>query len=194
METPTLEHMTVSPEGTRLGFIGSHGYVHIADSNSKQWIVDFKMNCTLRSMSFLNENTCITSGYDAEIYLWDIRYPNGKCISKFNHEDGTATSFISSYLPPAAINQTSSGKQQNNFFALTSPYLSIGALSGVNSVFEGSYDNQSGYYQFSPSNVVGATPKPLKSIMNLTTRISQSAFHPSGQILAIASNVVSLHL
>jgi hypothetical protein len=37
----------------------------------------------------------------------------------------------------------------------------------------------------------GAAPRQLKTIMNLSTQITSSCYHPSGQILAIASNQVS---
>lgn len=184
MQTTTFEHMEVSPDGSRLGFVGSRGYIHIADSYSKQWIADLKINSTLKSISFLNDHICITSGYDAEVYFWDLRYPNGKCFAKFSHEDGTATSHISSYLP--------NNSEENNFYSLTNAYLSIGAISGVDSIYEGLYDSQSGYYQFSPSGAINSRPKPLRSVMNLTTKITASAFHPSGQVLAIASYEVIL--
>jgi U3 small nucleolar RNA-associated protein 18 len=196
METTTLEHMSISPEGNRLGFIGNHGYIYIADAHSKQWIVDLKINSSLRSMSFLNDHTCITSGYDSTVYLWDIRYNNGKCFGKFSHEDGQATSFLSSYLPAAQSSSSSSsssgGVANDKFYSLPTPYLSVGSISGVNSIYEGLYDNDSGYYQFCASAGTGMTPtpKPFKSIMNLSTRITSSVFHPSGQILAISSNVV----
>jgi hypothetical protein len=42
METKSLENMSVSPEGSRIGFVGSHGYIHIADGASKQFIMDLK--------------------------------------------------------------------------------------------------------------------------------------------------------
>jgi hypothetical protein len=182
--------MFVSPQGNRLAFIGSHGYVHIVDAASKQWILDIKMNSTLKSLSFLNDTYCVTSGFDSEICLWDLRYHNGKCLSKFSHEDGQPTSFVSSYIPPS-----SSSSSTSSFYSLPNAYLSIGSTSGVNSIFEGNYDNEKGSYNFenqysSASPIASVYPKPLKSVMNITTRITSSSFHPSGQILAIASKEV----
>ncbi len=173
--------MSVSPEGSRIGFVGSHGYIHIADGASKQFIIDLKINATLKNISFLNEHLCITSGYDAEVYLWDLRYQNGKCISKFAHEDGTPTSFISSYYPK---------REGNPFFSLNNAYLSLGAVSGVNSVYEGTYNDRLGVYSFTNPDESQHAPKPMKAIMNLTTKVTSSAYHPSGQILAIASREV----
>lgn len=195
IETTSLEHMSVSPEGSRIGFVGSHGYLHIVDSHTKQWTMDMKMNSTLKSMSFLSEYECVSSGFDADIYFWDLRFPNGKCVNKFQHEDGTATSHLTTYLP-----SQSSSSSNFNYYSLPNAFLSVGAISGVNSIYEGFYQTNSGLHDFSSSlhddsdvrgkRLASTAPKPLKSVMNLTTKITCSAFHPSGQILAIASNEV----
>lgn len=186
--------MSVSPEGSRIGFVGSHGYIHIVDSNTKQWAMDMKMNSTLKSLSFLSEYECVSSGFDADIYFWDLRFPNGKCINKFQHEDGTATSHLSTYLPPQHSSTSS-----YNYYSLPNAFLSVGAISGVNSIYEGFFQTNSTVHDFTASpyeesdvkgRKFGGTPKPLKSVMNLTTKITTSSFHPSGQILAIASNEV----
>jgi hypothetical protein len=77
----------------------------------------------------------------------------------------------------------------------------------VVSVFEGERSSTSGYFDFSAyaraqqlkalaasssaasSRVV--TPLQTKTLLSLTTKITCSAFHPSGQILAMASSEVS---
>jgi U3 small nucleolar RNA-associated protein 18 len=199
-KTKTLETMEVSPLGSKLAFLGTEGYVHIADARSKQWIGDLKMNCTSRAVTFLDELTCVTSGFDADIYLWDLRHSHRpRCVSRFHHEDGTPTSALAVYAPPSSrdFNNNSAGSNHNNhnnarFFSLSNCYLSVATMSGVVSLFEGilSTSATSAYYSFSESN--NASPKPLKSVMNLTTKITTSSFHPSGQILAIASNEVSV--
>jgi hypothetical protein len=38
------EHMTLSPEGSRIAFIGSSGYVHVLDGKQKTWTADVTMN------------------------------------------------------------------------------------------------------------------------------------------------------
>lgn len=194
--------MSMSPFGTKFAFLGAEGYVHIADSHSKQWICDLKMNTTSRSATFLDETYCMTSGFDGDVYIWDTRYA-GRCVNKFHHEDGTATSSLATYIAPelsyhAALYQSQANKWPS-FFHVPSCFLSIGTMSGVASIFEGLVNGQeASYYNFNGGSVNGAvvhnnTPKPLKSVMNLTTKISTSAFHPSGQILAIASREVSHH-
>ncbi len=191
--TKTLESMEISPEGTKLAFLGSEGYVHVADGRSKQWIADLKMNCTSRAVTFLDEITCITSGYDADLYMWDLRYSHRpRCVSRFHHDDGTPTSALAAYIPRnmANVNNGSSVSQTiTKFHCLADAYLNVATMSGVSSIFEGYVsDNNStgGYYSFGEN----FSPKPLKTIMNLTTKITTARYHPSGQILAIASNEV----
>jgi hypothetical protein len=92
---------------------------------------------------------------------------------RFAHDDGSCTSSLSGF-------HSSSGGGES--------YVAVGAESGVASVF--------------PINALlnaaagGSVPKQCKqvrSLMNLTTKVSSSAFHPSGQLLAYASNQVTAH-
>jgi WD40 repeat protein len=189
-QTKTLENMEISPEGSKMAFLGSEGYVHIADGRSKQWIGDLKMNCTSRAVAFLDEVTCITSGFDADLYIWDLRYSHRpRCVSRFHHEDGTPTSSLAAYVPPNLGNSSSPQSSTRGFYCMSDIYLGVGTMSGISSVFEGIVSNDptsSSYYSFGDN----MSPKPLKTVMNLTTKITASAFHPSGQIMAIASNEV----
>lgn len=201
-KTKTLESMEVSPEGTKIAFLGTEGYVHIADGRSKQWIADLKMNCTSRAVTFLDELTCITSGFDADIYMWDLRFPHRpRCVSRFHHEDGTPTSSLAAFIPAhlSSLNNrannigSSAAQYRRDFYSLSNCFLGVSTMSGVSSVFEGLSSNSgNSFYSFAETN--NSSPKPLKSVMNLTTKISASAFHPSGQILAVASNEVSVLL
>lgn len=77
----SLEKMVVSPEGTKIAFEGLGGYIHIASGKTKSWLMDLKMNCSVRSMAFLDETNMITSGLDADIYLWDIRNA-ARCVAR----------------------------------------------------------------------------------------------------------------
>ena len=59
-------------------------------------------------------------------------------------------------------------------------HIAVGSESGVVSI-----------YQYNNNNV---KPVLIKSVMNLTTKVSCTKFHPSGQMLAVASNEVSFCL
>ena len=182
--------MTVSPEGSKLAFLGSSGYVHIVNGQSKGWMMDLKMNCSAKCATFLDEMNLVTSGRDADIYLWDLRV-NGRCVSRFAHDDGSVTSSLCCYAPLLY-----SSRYDNN--TLSSAYLAVGTESGVVSLFEGQRTRQglfdfTGYAreQLTASGKVSSTssiaPKQVKTLMPLTTKITATAFHPTGQILAMAS-------
>jgi len=163
-DVKSLEHMSVSPGSEHAAFLGASGYVHVLAPRSQQWITNVKMNTAARASSFIGEYWLLTSGVDAEVYLWDLR-KTGKCVARFAHDDGSCTSSLSGFY-------SSSGES----------YVAVGAESGVVSVFAAN----------ALLNAVdSATKQPykqVKSMMNLTTKITSSAFHPSGQLLAYASN------
>lgn len=152
------ELVAVSPLGSKIAFGGAGGYVHIACGIQKTSILDIKMNSAVRCITFIDEDRLLSSGLDADVYMWDLRY-QGRCVGKFQHDDGTCSSTI--------------GYHSN--------YVAIGAESGVVSI-----------YDISNSLLTGMSsemmPVKIKSMMNLTMKITSLRFHPSGQVLAMASN------
>lgn len=66
-------------------------------------------------------------------------------------------------------------------------YVAVGSESGVVSLYD---------YTSPVSGRVASKPTPnlLKSVMNLTTKITTVKFHPSGQLMAIASNEVRFNI
>lgn len=206
MPAPTgeqnIQHMKMSPEGLRMCVIGSSGYVHIADAASKLWVDKVKMNGTATAATFITDNLMATSNNEATVYIWDLRYGKNAlnsfqsaqsqgslCVSKFDHDDGTTTTSLSSFSPQSAYAQSLSN------FALDSSYLAVGTASGVVSLFQGVEQQASAekgnYYPLHAHtdncDDFGRGLAQVKTVMNLTTKISASAFHPSGQLLAISS-------
>lgn len=159
------ENMSVSPDGSKIAFVGAGGYVHICNGSSKTWMADVKMNGAARVATFVGNTTLATSGLDAEVYIWDLRYTS-RCLSRFKHEDGSCTSALAASL-------------QDN--GSVSQYFAVGAESGVTSVFSPETSVESSRRAFPAFT-------PMKSIMNLTHRVTSLAFHPSAQILAMASD------
>lgn len=196
-DVKSLEDMAVSPLGSMLAFQGASGHIHIASGRSKAWAMDLKMNTSVKALAFLDETTLVSSGLDADVYLWDLRMNSGRCVQRFPHDDGSCTSSLSVYSPPAA--------SRFDHHTLSASYLALGTESGVVSVFEGTH-GRNGLYDFSGfareqlsktatsgassvsrSSSAAIVPRQIKTIMNLTTKITASAFHPSGQVLAMAS-------
>jgi hypothetical protein len=75
------EVMAVSPLGGKIAFGGIGGYIHIVCGVQKTLLMDLKMNTAVRALAFVDEFTLVTSGLDADIYIWDLRYSgNYNCI------------------------------------------------------------------------------------------------------------------
>ena len=155
------EHMVVAPDGSKLAFLGAGGYVHVASGKHKTWMMDLKMNCAARSAAFVGDNYIVTSGLDADVYLWDLRM-QGRCVSRVKHEDGTCSSSL------AALPASPRAPQR----------VAVGAESGAVTLWTGALP-------------LGAFNQPqpavTKSFMQLRTPVSTLAFHPSGELLVTAS-------
>lgn len=171
------ENMIISPNGSKIAFAGAAGYIHILCGKMKTWIMDLKMNTAVRSLYFLDEMTLVTSGLDADVYTWDLRN-KGKCVKRFAHDDGTCSSSLSGC------------SSSNSSSDSSSHYLAVGTESGVVSIFNEKFSSINGSSQ---SKLLTA-PTALKTIMSLTTKITCTTFHPSGQILAIASDQVFIFI
>jgi len=91
------------------------------------------------------------------IHRWDIR--SSKCLNKFHNEDGSITSSLSA----------------------SSRFLAVGSESGVVNLY-----NDKDWAQ-PRSSMMPTTPKPLKTIMNLSTSIDRAIFNHDGQILAMST-------
>jgi WD40 repeat protein len=76
------ELMKVSPEGTSISVGGSSGYVHILNGKLKTETSRIKMNSIVKSISYHDENTLITSGVDADVYIWDLR-KSSRCVERY---------------------------------------------------------------------------------------------------------------
>jgi U3 small nucleolar RNA-associated protein 18 len=160
----SYEHMIVSPLGSRLAFLGTGGYVHIADARTKAWTGDVKMNTAARSAVFSDENSLVSSGLDADIYRWDLRMA-GRCVNRFKNADGTCVSSL-------AVGKT-----------VSSSFLAAGSESGVLTLYDGA----------SPRGGLEA-PATLRTAMNLTSKVTAAQFHPSAQCMAYASPEQNDHL
>lgn len=203
-ETKSLEHMVSSPQGAYLAFRGAAGYLHVCDASRHQWSHKMKMNTPVRSMTFLDEMHLASSGLDADIYIWDLRKA-GRCVARFHHDDGSCTSSLSCFAPPAGA----SGDSGYSGYQLSQAFLAVGTESGVVSLYGEEPDVVTGRCEFTKWDYnprdsseamgdetaavqfPGSVRRPIKTIFNLTTKITSTVFHPSGQLLAMASDEVN---
>jgi len=200
--TKTTEHMitssttSTSAVDTKLAFLGTNSTIHIADGRSKQWITDLHLNSSARSACFIDEYSIIAGSVSSELYHYDLRNASVPvCTERFVHDDGSSIISLAAYTPSAA-----SSAAGYSGFALPKSYLAVGGLSGVLSVYEGKSAASSHHTRFSnvelsldqqllstTSSTGNASTAPMKSLMNITTKVTTTKFHPSGQLLAYAS-------
>ena len=191
----SYEHMCLSPGSSADGAVGgpikmavsgSSGYIHILDAHRKTWLTDVKMNTGSRSLCFYDDNTLISSGVDAGVYIWDLRH-TGRCLHKFHNEDGTASTSLAVANAPSV---SSTRTQYSPSVGDGKKCLAVGSESGVVSLF----DIQMLLPMRSETTTTTATAtaaramKPYKSCMNLSTVITSMAMHANNQLLAVASD------
>lgn len=139
----------------------------------------------------MSDTILVCSGVDATICVFDLRIIQSsgsssavmssnlspKCIHRFRHDDGTCSSTLSTWSNPSSHSQ----------------YLAVGAESGVVSVFQEDFSSTLSSNNLTSSLGKMATkdsPRAIRSIMNLTTKITDLTFHSSGHLLAISSQEV----
>ncbi|KAJ3565861.1 hypothetical protein NP233_g7370 [Leucocoprinus birnbaumii] len=98
---------------------------------------------------------------DAEVYLWDVG--ERRCVRRWKDEGGFR-----------GAGRALAGTQTGG------AYMAVGSSSGLVNVYN------STSYSLRPSDA-SKTPKPIKSIGNLTTAISGLKFNHDSQLLAVAS-------
>lgn len=102
------ETMAISSHGKYIAFSGKGGNIHIVshincrpccflsrctidaqvDGKNKMHAMDVKMNTACRTVSFLpshhtgEDHLMLSSGLDADVYLWDLRH-TGRCLSRY---------------------------------------------------------------------------------------------------------------
>lgn len=159
------------PTGQYVLVLGGKGRIHVVSSKTKQWIKTLKITGAVTTAVFSPDGSRLyTGGKRGEIYVWnfekDARTPNTlfACLRRFNDEGNGATRSL-------AISPDSS-------------FLAIGQDSGIVNIYKIHGDGSESFHSISH-------PKPIKSIMNLTTTVSLLQFNHDSQLLAIASHTLA---
>lgn len=174
------ETMSICPDGSKIAFAGAGGYVHLLSGQQKTWMNDIKMNSAVRAINFASDTILVTAGLDAEVYTWDLRY-TAKCLSREHNADGTCVSSIRSVPSSAAGGLFTAVGSESGVVTLYNSYCKY-----VDTVSD-SFDNKAGIKN---SVLTEVNQKAYRDVMNLTTKITSMAIHPTGQMLAIASDQV----
>ncbi|KAF9071451.1 WD40-repeat-containing domain protein [Rhodocollybia butyracea] len=159
--------------GSMLAVAGRGGYVHIVDWKSGAGQVIGSLKCSSggggvkglwwSSSSSLEsrEHLTVLTG-DSEVYLWDVG--ERQCVRRWKDEGGFR-----------GAGRVLTGSSQG------SGWLAVGSNTGLVNVYG------SDSYSSTSSSWPSLSPKPLKTVENLTTPISTLRFNHDAQVLAVAS-------
>lgn len=167
-----LGTFAASPCGTLLAFYGSgtaQGYIHLVSTHDRLWVKSLKQNGDIYRVTFTSDGTCLyATGRSGEVCLWDLS--TFRCLHTFRDEGSVGTTSLC--LSPDGT------------------YLATGSTSGVVNVYQqdqlfGHAGSQDDAWLGTDMDV--ANPKPLRALMNLTTRITDIQCHPDGELMAMYS-------
>ncbi|KAL7748805.1 U3 snoRNP protein [Sorochytrium milnesiophthora] len=153
----SLENFRQSPCGKYFAFVGGSGYIALVDSHTKRSVGELKMNGSCRSIAWREDSSQLLS-VGGDGEVYSWDIGSRRCVSRWRDEGGFKNNTI------AVSPNLPSGDS----------YIAVGSESGIVNVY-------------STQSITTATPKPLKSIMSLTTPTSTLTFNHDAQILAIAS-------
>lgn len=149
-----------SPTGSIVVLLGGKGQVHIISTKTKQWIKTLKMNGAIYSAIFSPDGSELwTAGKRGEIYVFDME----------------------NYICKRRLQDAGNGAVHAMAISPSGEYLATGQESGVVNIYRLEKSEDNDFYS-------SANPKPIKTIMNLTTSITSLEFNHDSQLLAIASN------
>jgi U3 small nucleolar RNA-associated protein 18 len=186
----SLEKLCVSPSGMCTAFTLKDGWVGVVDNRSPQrCMAEVKMNGTARSLAFTggdDDRFLVTSGGDADVYVWDLRNSGcGAPVSKWQNEGGMPTCALacSPNFSPAAAAAGSGGFGSGGSMAVASE-------SGVVNLYGSSTLKSFSTATAGPRGGGGGAPPaggavPWKRVMNLTSPVETLKFNHDGQVSSL---------
>lgn len=158
----SLQNFEISPDGSLISSCDSNGIINLLTTKTKEFVQEIKVNGVVDCLAFSpDSNYLIAHGQynGGQAFVFDIRNVR-RPIPCFNRFNDMNTIAATSM----AISRNGSN-------------IAIGSNTGAVNL-----------YRF--DDVLKQTdPKPLKSILNLTTSISTLRFNHDGQLLMISSNL-----
>ncbi|PHJ18073.1 wd-40 repeat protein [Cystoisospora suis] len=136
--------------------------VLVCDARTKRLLSVLSMNAKVAGIAYHPaRNSIFTADREAYVYEWDVR--TGGCVDKFRDEACLRLSALAASPPACAAQEYHS-----------SALLATGSRTGFVGLF-------------SLSVVEPVARKPTKELGNLTTEITTLAFHPTNQLMCVAS-------
>lgn len=162
--TVGLRKLVMSPDGKKLACKGEDGLIHVLDTRTKEFVMEYKMNDEVEGLCFsADSGRLFTHGKGGLAFIWDVR--SGKPYGRF-YDEGTVT---------ATQIQCSPNGQ----------FVATGSDSGVVNL----YKVEDLLMKSTTNTSTSATASPVKAFMNLTTGVTCIRFNNTSELLAMASSV-----
>ena len=178
-----FDHFVVSPDNSLLVFLGMDGYMPLVSNRTKQWVANLKMNGAVKDVSFTPDGSrlfstgskcvcmlctrvlymCVTMLCPSCIIMTSPHAPlSSPCTGdgKVYVWDMATRDCVHCFVDDGCVMGTTVSVSPD------SKYVACGSDSGVVNI----YDDQC---------LKEERPKPLKSIMSLTTSVKCTKFNPS---------------
>ncbi|KAJ1917900.1 U3 snoRNP protein [Mycoemilia scoparia] len=153
----SLERFQASPDGKTIAFPSNSGQIVLVSGKTKQWMSTIQMNGTVKDVAWSQDGNS----------LWSIGMDSeiymwdirksSECVHRWKDQE---------MFKPTCI----AASPNLNYFA-------CGDYSGIVNIYNNSFMNIQGK----------SKPKPIKSITNLTTPISELMFNHDSQVLGMFS-------
>ncbi|KAF2012126.1 WD40 repeat-like protein [Aaosphaeria arxii CBS 175.79] len=180
-EQRTMEYFSISPDGRYLALRGSAkkggGVINVLDATTLQWVTQVRIESRGGVADFVwwgdGSGLCIV-GKNGEVTEWSVE---DGVIGRWTDEGAMGTTVISV-----------GGKSGRDWIG-GDRWVAIGSTSGIVNVYDRRswVETHDASTPDDPNGGVPKTPKPVRTLDNLTTPISHLHFSPDGQIMAMAS-------
>jgi U3 small nucleolar RNA-associated protein 18 len=184
-------------------FLGNDGYIVLVSGRTKQWAGNLKMNGSVRAAAFTRSalgggdgdySELLTVGGHGEVYRWDLR--TMRCMGRHADEGSTggtaiaaspdgkryavgSTMGVVNVYDAAAVGCSGSGSSAGSAAGSVLDAFGVAASAGASAA--GGAGGVAALFSASSS------PKPLHTILNLTTGIDTLAWNHDGSLLATGS-------
>lgn len=160
----------------------SDGSVNFLDARTRHVVRNIQLTAPAVSSGFFpGKDLFVTAtAADACVCIWDVR--TGRCLNRFI--DTSAFQISAMAMTPFSTNISRSDSNVGT-------WLTTGSKTGIVSFYglgASATESSNDLDDTSVSNSLLVSKKPLKTVSNLTTVADRLAFHPSGELVAVASS------
>ncbi|CAG9463596.1 unnamed protein product [Pedinophyceae sp. YPF-701] len=162
---------SLGPAGPLAAFCGVQGNIPLVSLRSRQAVGTLKMSGTVRNLAFTpgRSHELLSSGDDGVVYVWDLR--TQRCRGRAVDE--------------GCVHATSLAVSPGGNYVAAGSDVGVVNIYGPGGLFAGAGQASQG----AAAPLAPLAPRPVKTLMHLTTAADTLEWSPDGQVLAMASRM-----